>query len=176
MCNKVIHILLLFTQSCPSLCDPVDSSVPGFPILHYLPDLLRLMSIELMVTSNHLILSCPLLLMPSIFPSIRVFSSESPLHIRGLKYWSFNFSTGPFHECSELISFKIDWFDLLAVQGTVKESSLAPQFKSICIYILFRFFFILGYYRILNIVSYTVQQILVVYFIYSGIYLLIPCS
>ena len=82
--------------------------------------LLKLMSIELMVSSNHLILSCPLL-MPSIFPSIRVFFTESALHIREPKYWSFSFSISPFNECPELISFKIDWFDLLAVQETLRS-------------------------------------------------------
>ena len=79
------------------------------------------MSIKLMVPSNHLILCCPLLLLPSIFPSIRVFSSESVLHIRWLKYWSFSFSISPFNEYPGLISFRIDWFDLLAVQGTLKS-------------------------------------------------------
>ena len=81
--------------------------------------LLKLMSIESMMPSNHLILSCPLLLLPSIFPSSRVFSSELALHIRWLKYWSFSIS--PSSEYSELISFRIDWFDLLAVQGTLKS-------------------------------------------------------
>ena len=71
--------------------------------------------------SNHLILCCPLLLLPSIFPSIRVFSSESALHIRWPKYWSFSFSITPSNEYSGLISFRIDWFDLLAVQGTLKS-------------------------------------------------------
>ena len=79
------------------------------------------MSIELVMPSNHLILCHPLLLLPSIFPSIRVFSSESVLHIRWPKYWSFSFSISPFSEYSGLISFKIDWFDFLAVQGTLKS-------------------------------------------------------
>ena len=83
--------------------------------------LLRLMSIVSLMSSNHLILCHPLLLLPSIFPSIRVFSSESALHIRGLKYWSFNFSISPPNEYSGLISFRIDWFGLLAVQGTLKS-------------------------------------------------------
>ena len=93
--------------------------------------LLKLMSIESVMPSNHLILSCSLLLRPSIFPSIRFFSNESVLHIKQPKYWSFSFSLSPSNECSELFSFRIDWFDLLAVQGTLKESSLTPQFKSI---------------------------------------------
>ena len=83
--------------------------------------LLKLMSIESVIPPNHLILYHPLLLLPSIFPSIRVFSSESVLHIRWPKYWSFSFSISPSNEHSGLISFKIDWFDLLAVQGTLKS-------------------------------------------------------
>ena len=79
------------------------------------------MSIESVMPSNHLILCGPLLLLPSIFPSIRVFSNESVLHIRWPKYWSFSFSINPFNEYSGLISFRIDWLDLLAVQGTLKS-------------------------------------------------------
>ena len=82
--------------------------------------LLKLMSIELVMPSNHLIL-CHTLLLPSILPSIRVFSSESVLHIRWPKYWSFSFNISPSNEYSGLISFRIDWFDLLAVQGTLKS-------------------------------------------------------
>ena len=92
-------------------------------------DLLKFMSIELVTLSNCLILNCPLLLFPSIFPSIRVFSSESALFIRWSNYWSFSFSISPSNEYSGLTSFSIDWF-LLAVQRTLK-SSPAPQFKSI---------------------------------------------
>ena len=87
-------------------------------------------SIVSVIPSNHLIV-CPLLLLPSIFPSIRVFSSESVLHIRWPKYWSFSFGISPSNEYSGLISFRIDWFDLLGVQGTLQESSPTPQFKSI---------------------------------------------
>ena len=83
--------------------------------------LLKLMSIELVMPSNHLILCCPLLLPPSIFPSIRIFSNESVPHIRWPKYWSFSFSISPSNEYSGLISFRIDCFDLLAVQGTLKS-------------------------------------------------------
>ena len=83
--------------------------------------LLKLMSIELVMPSNHLILCCPLLLPPSIFPSIRGFSNESVLLIRWPKYWSFSFSISPSNEYSGLISFRIDWLDLLAVQGTLKN-------------------------------------------------------
>ena len=116
--------------------------------------LLKLMSIESVMPSNHLILCHPLLLLPSIFPSIRIFSNESTLHIRWPKYWSFSFSISPSNEYLGLISFRIDWFDLLAVQGSglvakscltlflgqedplekerdSQESSPIPQFKSI---------------------------------------------
>ena len=91
--------------------------------------LLKLMSIESMMPSKHLILCCPLLL-PSIFPSIRVFSNELILHIKWPKYWSFSSSISPSNEYSGLISFRIDWFDLFAIQGTLK-SLPAPQFESI---------------------------------------------
>ena len=83
--------------------------------------LLKLMSIEPVMPSNHLILCCPLLLLPSIFPSIRVFSSESVLHIRWPKYWGFSFSISPSNEYSGLISFRMDWLDLFAAQGTLKR-------------------------------------------------------
>ena len=83
--------------------------------------LLKLMSIESVMPSSHLILCCPLLLLPSIFPSIRVFSNESVLHIRWPKCWSFSFSISPSNEYSGLISFRIDWFDLLTVQGNLKS-------------------------------------------------------
>ena len=83
--------------------------------------LLKLMSIKTLMPSNHLILCHPLLLLPSIFPSIRIFSNESVLHIRWPKYWSFNLSISPCNEYSALISFRIDWFDLLVVQGTFKS-------------------------------------------------------
>ena len=83
--------------------------------------LLKLMSIKLVMPSNHLILCCPLLLLPSIFPSIRVFSNVSVLLIRWPKYWSFSFSISPSNEYLGLVSFRIDWFDLLAVQGTLKS-------------------------------------------------------
>ena len=97
--------------------------------------LLKLMSIELVMPSNHLILCRPLLLLPSIFPSIRVFSNESALYIRWPKYWNFNFSISPSNEYLGLTSFRILGFDLFAVQGTL-ESSLIPQFKSISFLVL----------------------------------------
>ena len=92
--------------------------------------LLKLMSIESVMPSNHLILCHPLLLLTSIFPSIRVFSNESVPRIRWPKYWSFSFNISPSNECSGLISFRMDWLDLLAVQGTLKSSPIL-QFKSI---------------------------------------------
>ena len=93
--------------------------------------LLKLKSIESVMSSSHLILCHPLLLLPSVFPSIRGFSNESVLHIRWSKYWSFRFSISPSNEYSGLISFRMDWLDLLAVQGTLQESSPTPQCKSI---------------------------------------------
>ena len=105
-------------QLCLTLCHPVDCSTPGFPVRHHLPELLRLRSIESVMPSNHLILCHPLLLLPSIFPSIRVFSNEPVLCIRWPKYWSFSFSISPSNEYSWLISFRIDWLNL-ALQGTL---------------------------------------------------------
>ena len=93
--------------------------------------LLKLMSIESVVPSSHLILCHPLLLLPSIFPSIRVFSNESALHIRWPKYWSFSFNISSSSEYSELISFRMDWLDLLAVQGTLKSLLQYHRSKSI---------------------------------------------
>ena len=101
-------------------CDPTDCSTQGFPVIAISWSLLKLVSIELVMTSNCLILCCSLLL-PSIFPSIRVFSNGSVLCIRWPKCWSFNFSISPSNEYSGLISLRIDWFDLLAVQGTLKS-------------------------------------------------------
>ena len=93
--------------------------------------LLKLMSIDLVMPSNHLILCHPLLLLPSVFPSIRVFSNESVLCMRWSKYWSFSFSTSPSNEYSGLISFRMDWLDLFAVQRTLKSLLPTTQFKSI---------------------------------------------
>ena len=98
--------------------------------------LLKLTSIELVMPSNHLILCCPLLLLPSIFPSIRVFPNESVLRIRWPKYWSLSFSISPSSDYSGLISFRMDWLNLLAVQGTLKSNSPTPQFKSIISFML----------------------------------------
>ena len=116
-----ISAIQFSAQSCPTLCNPMDCSTLGFPILHYLPELAQ--------THVHLVSDTiqpfhplsPLLLPPSIFPSIRVLSSESALRIRWLKYWSFSLSLSPFNEHPGLISFRMDWFDLPAVQGTLKS-------------------------------------------------------
>ena len=108
-------------QSCLNLCDPMDCSTPGFTVHHQHPNLLKFLSIESFMPSIHLILCRPLLLLPSIFPSIRVFSNESVLHIRWPKYWSFSFSISLFNEYSGLISFRMNWLDLLAVQGTLRS-------------------------------------------------------
>ena len=97
----------------------MDCGTPGIPVLHYLLEFAQ--THVRWVEDNHLILCCPLLLLPSIFPSIRVFSNESALHIRCPKYWSFSFSISPSNEYLGLISFKIDLFELLEVQGTLKS-------------------------------------------------------
>ena len=115
---------------CLTLCDPWTAACQA-PLPSTISwSLFKFMSIESVMLSNHLILCCPLLLLPSIFPNIRAFSNESTLRIRWPKYWSFSFSISPSSEYSGLISFRIDWLDLLAVQETVK-SSPAPQCKSI---------------------------------------------
>ena len=103
------------SQFCLTLCDPLDSSMSGLSVHHNSWSLLKLMSITSVMPSNHLTLCCPLLLLPSIFPRIMVFSSESMLRIRWPKYWSFNFSMSPFNEYSGLISFRMDWLDPFAV-------------------------------------------------------------
>ena len=111
----------LHSQSCLILCDPMDCSTPGLPFHHQLPELTQLTSVELVMPSNHLILCHPCLLLPSIFPSIRVFSNESVLRIRWPKYWCFSFSISPSNEYSGLVFIRIDWLDLLEVQGTLKS-------------------------------------------------------
>ena len=98
-------------QSCPTLCDPMNCSTPGLPVHHQLWEF-RLASIESVMPCSYLILGRPLLLLPSIPPSIKVFSSETILRMRWPKYWSFSFSISPSYEYSGLISFRIDWFDL----------------------------------------------------------------
>ena len=108
-------------QSCQTLCNPMGCSMPGFLVHHQLLEFTQPHVHESVMPSNHLILFRPLLLLPSIFPSNRVFSSESVLRIRWPKYRSFSFSISPYNEYSGLISFRMDWLDLLAVQGTLKS-------------------------------------------------------
>ena len=109
-------------QSCPTLCDPMNHSMPGLPVYHQLPEFTQThVSPESVMPSSHLILCRPLLLLPPIPPSIRVFSNESTLCMRWAKYWSFSFSISPSSEYLGLISFRMDWLDLLAVQGTLKS-------------------------------------------------------
>ena len=107
-------------QSCSTLCNPMSRSTPGLPLHHQLRSLPKLMSIEAVAPSNHLILCRPLLL-PLIFLNIRVFSHKSALPIRWPKYWSFSFNISPSNELPGLISFRMGWVDLLAVQGTLKS-------------------------------------------------------
>ena len=112
------------------LCNPMDCSMPGFSVLHQFLEIAQTHVIKLVISSNHLIFCHPLLLLPSIFSSIRVFSNESVLHIRWPEYRSFSIS--PSSEYSGLISFRIDWFDLLAVHRTLQHhSSPTSQFESI---------------------------------------------
>ena len=118
------------TQLCLTLCNPMNCSTPGLPVITNSRSLLKLMSIESVMPSNHLILCCPVLLLPPVPASIRVFSNESTLCMRWPKYWSFSFSISPSNEHPGLISFRMDWLDILAVQGTLK-SSPTPQFKTI---------------------------------------------
>ena len=108
--------------SCLTLCNPMDCSMPGFPVHHQLPKLAQthVHQVGDAIQSSYFILCCPLL-PPSVFPSIRVFSNESALHMRWPKYWSFSFSISPSNEHPGLISFRMDWLDLLAVQGTLKS-------------------------------------------------------
>ena len=108
-------------QLCPTLCDPMNCSMPGHLVHHQLWSSPKLMSIESVIASNHLILCRPLLLLPSVFPSIKVFSNESALRIRWPKYWSFSFNISPSNEHPGLLSCRIDWLDLLAAQGTLKS-------------------------------------------------------
>ena len=120
----------LVTQLCPPPCDPwtaAHQASLSFTVSQSLLKRVSFAQIESLMPSNHLIFCCPLLLLPSIFPRIRVFSNESALHIRWPKYWSFSFSISPSNEYSGLISFRINWFDLLTVQGTLKS---LPQHHS----------------------------------------------
>ena len=121
--DSVIHIVVV-VQSLSHVrlfVTPWTCSTPGFSVFYNLTEFAQLMSIESVMPSNHLNLCRLLLLLLSIFPSIGVFSNESALHIRWPKYWSFSFSISPSNEYSGLISFRMDWLDLLAVQGTLKS-------------------------------------------------------
>ena len=117
--NKALIQFSSVTQSCLTLCDPMDCSTPGLTVHHQLLELAQthVHQVGDATQPSHLLLS--LYLLPSIFPSIRVFSNESILHITWPKYWSFSFSISPSNEYSGLISFRMDWLDLLAVQGTL---------------------------------------------------------
>ena len=110
------------SKSCPTLCDPMGWSMPGFLVLHLLPEFTQTHVHWVSDGPSKTFILChPLLLLPSVFPSIRMFSNELALHIRWPKYWRFSFSISASHKYSELVSFRIDWFDLLAVQGTFKS-------------------------------------------------------
>ena len=119
-CSNVAPRSCSVAQSYPTLCEPMDCSTPGFPVFCHLWSLLKLMSIKLVIPSNHLS-SATLFLLPSVFSSIRVFSNESALCIRWPKDWTFSFSVSPSNEYSGLISSRFDEFDLLALQGTLKS-------------------------------------------------------
>ena len=108
-------------KSCPTLCNIMDCTMPGSFVLHNSWSLFKFMSIKSVMLPNHLILCCPLLILCSIFPSIRVFSNESALSIKWPKYCSFSFSTSPSNEYSGMIFFRTNWFDILAIQGTPKS-------------------------------------------------------
>ena len=119
--NRIVKISSVSSvaQSCPTLCDPMNRSTSGLPVHHQLPESTQTQSIESVMPSSHLILHRPLLLLPPIPPSIRVFSNESTLHMRWPKYWSFSFSIVPSKEIPGLASFRMDCLDLLAVQRLV---------------------------------------------------------
>ena len=114
-------IISSVTQSCPTLCYPWTAACQASLSITNTQSLPKPMSIELVMPSSHIILCCPLLLLPSIFPSIRIFSNEIALSIRWPKYWSFSFNISPYNEHPGLISFRMDWLALLAVQGTLKS-------------------------------------------------------
>ena len=125
--QSTCNVVIVQSLSRVQLCDPVDCSTSGFPVLHHLPELPKLVSIKSVMPSNNLILCHPLFLQPSIFPSLRVVSNESALHISWQKYCCFSFIISPSNEYSGLISFRMDWLDLLVVQGTLKS---LPQYHS----------------------------------------------
>ena len=111
----------LVAQLCPTHCDPMNRSMPGLPVHHQLPEFTQTHVYQVGDAIQHLILCCPLFLLPPTLPSIRVFSSESTLYVRWPKYWSFSLSISPSREHPGLISFRMDWLDLIAVQGILKS-------------------------------------------------------
>ena len=176
--------LSLVTQSCLTLCNPMDCSTrQPSPSFTNPRSLFKLVSIKSVMPSNHLIFYHPLLLLPSIFPSIRLFSNESVLCIRRPKYWSFSFSISPSNEYSGLISFRIDWMDLLVVQGTLK--SLLQHHSSKASVLWFSAFFIVqlshSYTTTGKIIALTRQTfvgkvILLSYMSFSGLMLHLGCT
>ena len=118
---NVVNFSSVQSLSRVRLCNPMNCSTPGLPVQHQLPESTQTMSIVSVMPSSHLILSRPLFLLSSIFPSVRVFSNESALCIRWPKYWSFSFNFSPSNEHPGLLSFRMDWLDLLAVLGTLKS-------------------------------------------------------
>jgi len=114
------HLFCSVCQSCLTLCNLMDCSMPGFPVHHLFPELAET-HVHWVGDASHFILCSPLLFLPSVFPSIGIFSNESVLHIRSPKYWSLSFSISPSNEYSGVICFRIDWLDLLAVQGDSNE-------------------------------------------------------
>ena len=119
--NKSQHCVSVRSLSRVQLCDPMACSTPGFPVLHYLPELAQTHVHRVTDAIQPFHFLSPLLILPSIFPSIRVFSNESTFCIRWPKYWSFSFSISPSNKHSGLISFRMDWLDILAVQGALKS-------------------------------------------------------
>ena len=155
--NSVSVLVSLVSQSSPTLCNLVECRMPGFPVNHQLQSFLKLMPIKWVMPFNHLIICHPLLFMSSIFPSIRGFSNESVPCIRWSKYWSFSFNISPSNEYSGLISFRIGWLNLLAVQGTLKSllqhhSSKAPIFWCSAFFMV-QLLWLWNYYSLNNIVS-----------------------
>ena len=148
MSARIKHVFSSVSQSCPTLCDPMNRSMPGLPVITNSRSPPKPMSIESVMPSNQLILCCPLFLLPSVFPSIRVFSNESALLIRWPKYWSFSFNISPSNEHPGPISFRMDRLDLLAVQGMLKSllqhhSSKASILRCSAFFLYFFFNFIL---------------------------------
>ena len=148
-------------KSCPTLCDTIDGSMPGSPVLTVSRNFLKLMSIKLVMPLSHVILCLSLLLLPSFFHRIKVFSNELTLCIRWPKYWWFNFSISPSNEYAGLISFRIDWLDLFAVQVSLESLSQHHILKAL---ILWHSAFFIRSYFLFSIVK-TVKEILLIKFL-----------